>query len=990
MPDLRVGVLGTLEVHVDGRPQVVPPGRQRAVLTCLLAHAGQPVSRDALIEAAWRDDVPHNPPKALRTVLSRLRTVLGPQSIEFTPAGYRLSFATVDGDEFVDLVRRARSTDPLEASDLLERGLALWRGPAYGEYADAPYATAVAQSLEQLRMEAVEARADALLQLGHPAAAITALQELLVDQPFREHALEVLATALYHAGRQTDALDLLRNHRKTLAAELGLDPAPGLADLEAAILGHTMKSPRAVEAPPAWLDTSTAFVGREDELSDVAASVVANRLSMITGPGGVGKSRLAAEALPRIHRELGLPTTVVELAQVGAHQAIAAVADRIGLRSTSEHDRDHPGRPAADCDSTRPDLTSAAVVGELVAYLEAVPHLLVLDNCEHVLPEIATLASTIARRCPGTRVLATSRHRLGVPTERVLPLTPLRLPDPATSAGRQEATSSMRLFIDRVRRLRPTFTLTPDNRAQVVDLCRWCDGVPLALEITASRVASTSVADVVEFLPGDLTRSDLHAVVDWSYRLLGAPERLVLQCLSVCAGDLDGPSILGLIEHLGEDGQDLSGALGELVESSLVVRVDVEGGTTGPATVRYRLLAMVRAYAAERLADSGRAADVHRAHAHWVRTVLEGVQQDWSREDGARLSARLTAHAPEIGSALRWALDADDFELAAGLSHTLVRCWHWTPSPPVRDLMAAVAETATRYPGPTTAPGLAAGAFIAAEHGEVARAAELAKEALVVSDAGEVHTTAYLALAVAAMYAADLRGAQRHFTQVARNPETAGEAHASLALTACYADDLTAAREHAAIALTACSAGSDHALAFAQYAAGEVRARTDPDAGMSLLRQAIAEAERVSAEQVARVARIALFARLVRDGASDEAVPLGLILITDLRRLSAWNQIWTLLRLLAELLAANGRWSDAAFLWGAAAAGGAPPPMGDDVERYAQLEALLATHLEAGFRCRIEDLAAATPRHRVLSRAEDLLARWHRAGRSEPPASDAR
>ncbi|MCK0112622.1 winged helix-turn-helix domain-containing protein [Ornithinimicrobium sp. F0845] len=948
MPELRYGVLGALEVHVDGHPREIPAGRQRAVLACLLAHRGRPVPAAALVEAAWGEELPEDPARALRTVLSRLRAHLGQEAIRLDPAGYRLTRAPTDAEEFLDLVERARTAEPAVAGDLLGRALALWRGPAYGEYADTPLISTVAEHLDRLRRDTIEARASALVETGQPADAVAGLEELLAEQPFRESTVELLVRALYHAGRQTEALDRLRAYRALLGEELGLDPSPALTELEGHILGHGLAAPRTRTAgPPAWLDTSTAFIGREDDLAELVAAVADNQVTVVTGPGGVGKSRLAAESLAVLHDRLGLPISVVELAGVPRGGARAALAEGLGLRGDADADTD-----------------------ALVEFLTAVPHLLVLDNCEHLLDELAPLVATIARRCRDVRVLGTSRHRLGVPTELVLPLTPLRLPDPGATVGSQESTASVRMLGDRVRRLRPSFAVTPDNAAEVSELCRRCDGLPLALELAASRVATTGVGEVLARLPEDLSSSGLSGVVAWSYRLLGEPERWLLQCLSVCAGDLGAASLAGLMRHV-DNGAEVGPTLGELVESSLVVRHEVGAG---PGADRFRLLEMVRTFAARQLQESGRAEEVRTAHAHWVAELVTDVQTDWARVDGAELSARLARCSAEVSTALRWALGAGEVALASRITHALARCWHWTPSPAVRDLMLEVAEHGLRHPGPGVAAGVASGAFVAGERGEVGRGVELATAALEASHDPAVRATAQLALAVAAMYSGDIPESVSRFRAVAADPGLTGEANSSMALLACYADDLDTAREHAEVALAAGAVGSDHTLAFARYAAGEVEARTDPDAGAVLLRQAAEEADRIDAEQVGRVARIALFALLVRGGERGEAVTLGLRLVSDLRRLAAWNQIWTLLRVLAELLADSGRWSDAAFLLGAAAgASGAPPPMGADIERYAELRADLSRHLGARVTEQIEALAAATPRTAVLSRAEHLL-----------------
>jgi predicted ATPase/DNA-binding SARP family transcriptional activator len=952
MPELRFGVLGALEVLVDGQPRNIPPGRRRVVLACLLVHAGHPVSADALIEAVWRDDLPQDPPKALRTVLSRLRTVLGRDAIGTGPAGYRLTGAVLDAEEFEELVERARTAEPQLAGDLLGRALALWRGPAYGEYADVPFATAAAHRLEQLRRDAVETRAAALIQAGEPGAAGAVLEEMLAEQPFREHAVELLVTALYHAGQQAAALERLRSYRALLGEELGLDPSPDLAALEGRILGHALKPVRRGNSEvPTWLDTSTAFVGREDELADVVTAVAENRLTVVTGPGGVGKSRLAAEAIAGLHDRLGLPVAVVELTPVVPGRVTMTVADVLGLR---------PGT----------DSGPHSVLDDLVEYLSAVPQLLVLDNCEHVTDEVAPMVSVIARRCRDVRVLVTSRRRLGVASELILPLGPLRVPDPDATVGSQGSAASVRLFGDRVRRLRPTFAVTADNIGEVAELCRRCDGLPLALELAASRTATSGVSGVLARLPTDVVGKSggLWAVVAWSYQLLEPDHQALLDHLSVFAGDFSADAVTGLMAHAPRWSADVDPVLAELVESSLVVHHETGTGS------RYRLLEMVRVFAARRLEESGRASEAGSAHGAWVRDVVTQIRHDWSRVDGAVVADRLAACSAEVESALRRALAAGELVLASEIAHAVARCLHWTPSLELRDLMIEVGERGAADPAPDVAAGVATAAFSIGERGNPARAQALGTTALELSQDPDSAATAQLALAVAAMYAGELADSARWFRSLAAIPALTGEANASLALIACYSDDLVVAREHAEIALAAGPSGSDASRAFARYAAGEVEARTDPFRGAALLAEASAQADRVGAEQVGRVSRVALFALLVRGGRHDEATVLGLDLCAHLRRLGAWTQVWTLLRMLAELLAETARWSDAAFCLGAAqGASTAPSPIGQDVDRYLALEATLSERLGAHVLEQIRMVAAGTPRAQVLTRAERAL-----------------
>ncbi|MGO1167181.1 MAG: BTAD domain-containing putative transcriptional regulator, partial [Janibacter sp.] len=614
MPDLRLGVLGPVEARRGGLQLRVPPGRQQAVLAHLLVHRGGPVSADALIEAAWGDDQPRDPPAALHTVMSRLRARLGDDLIERTGEGYRLSPSSgwLDADDFEELVRLAAASDAARARDLLGRALALWRGPAYGNLADSPFVRTESARLDGLRMDAIEAYAGACIDCGHPDAAILELETLVAEQPFREHAMEVLLRALLHTGRRADALARFDDHRRILADELGLDPSPTVLEVRDQLLGRAASS-RAGPQPelPPWLDTSTAFIGREEELADLVSMVTTSRLTVVTGPGGVGKSRLAAESLPALHRRLGLPVAVSELADTSLGHVSATLAESLGLR----------GRTGTGTDT-------------LVEYLVGAPHLVVLDTCEHLLDEVTPLVASLVRRCRGVRVLATSRRRLGVPSEHLLPLGPLRVPPAGPSPEEPADSAAVRLLTDRVRRLRPTFVVTPDNVQDIVRICRRVDGLPLGLELTAARVATIGAAEVLGPDPG--SDGGLDEVVAWSYRLLGESDRVLLATLAVFAGEFTLDAVRGVTTHLSGWSTDPRTSLTELTESSLV-ESRIEG-----SAVSYRLLDVVRGHAADRLAAQGRQEDVRLAHASWVRTLVADVATDWTHVDGSVAGGRLT------------------------------------------------------------------------------------------------------------------------------------------------------------------------------------------------------------------------------------------------------------------------------------------------------------------------------------------------------------
>ncbi|GAA4873618.1 AfsR/SARP family transcriptional regulator [Serinicoccus chungangensis] len=1026
MPQLRFGVLGTLEVRVDGRPVHIPVGRRRAVLTCLLVHADAPVSTDALVEAAWGEEHPADPRGALQTVVSRLRTLLGPDAVQTVEDGYRLPAppAQVDALELEDLVAQARAAEPAGASALLEQARALWRGPPFGALADRESVMAAAARLEGMRHEATELHAAALLDLGEEAAAVPLLTELLAEQPYREHAVGLLAQALYRLGRQADALDLLDRHRRRMADELGLDPSPDLVDLQTRVLGHALPTPATVRAATAggptdtrpadgrepddqpgagpvavgpvaadWLRGAAPLTGREDDLARVLQSLGSAPLTIVTGPGGVGKTRLAAEAVRRLAGRSALPVVVTELAGVGPGDVASAVAGalRVGRRT--------------------PDPTEA-----VIDLLTMAPHVLVVDDAEHRLAEVGDLLARVTHRCGGTHVLVTSRKRLGVAAERVLPLSPLAVPGPEDGGG-PEMSAAVRLFVDRVRRLRPGFGVNATNAAAVTELCRRLDGLPLALELAAARTATLGLEEVLALLPAPACADDGHLApednpasgrpgtgrvtshddpaapaidalgldptVAWSYRLLDDAQQGLLARLSVFPGYFGAAAVRSVCAAL-DDGPDPGGALAELVEASLVTT-----RSEGPRA-RHRLLGVVREYAARRLVERGaEEVDAQRAHAAWAATESERVAEVWSTLDGTVVDARLGELVPDLIVALRRAVarvraTGSDADLLVALraAGAVGRCLHWVPPPDLGDLHLAVAELAvSRWDPPDVAPedapavanGVGAGAMVAVERGELDRARHLALAGHLLAG-GTDEPLVCVVLGVEAMYRGEAAVCTEWFTRLGRLPGLAGESHTSRALMSLYAGDLAAAQEHVAVALTASGSGADASRAFALYAHGEVLAVSDAPAATARLREAAALSARIGAAQVSKVARLALFARLVRDGRREEARGLGGALLRDLQRTGSWAQIWTMLRVLTELLVAEGECSDAAFLLCAAEHDpSAPPLMGEDIARHATLWERLSDAVGESVLGQIQVMASSTPRSHIMRRALALL-----------------
>ena len=508
-------VLGPVEVSEGGRTTTPTRGKERRLLALLLAHANDVVSADRVVDTLWPGHrQPANALRSVQTHVSRLRSALGPagERLLTRPPGYllRVEPGELDAERFallLDQARRRAGDDPGEALALLDRALGLWRGPPYGDLRDEELATGDAVRLEELRLVAIEERIDARLALGHHEELVGELEARCTEHPLRERLRSQLMMALYRSGRQAEALRAFESYRRMMAEEMGLDPSPELRALEARILGHDPGlGPRRAQpaAPRPVVTPVTSFVGRAGEVADVTRSLAAARLLTLTGPGGVGKTRLALQVAAAATERFPDGVAVCELAGVSDPDAVApAVATVLGIQP-------------------RPDRGVAASVADV---LRARTMLLVVDNCEHVVDAAATLLATLVASCPQVTVLATSRERLGIEGEQVWRVSPL------------QSEAAVELFCDRALAVRPDLDCGGRARADIRDTCGRLDGLPLAIELAAAQVATMNPADLVHRLDdrfrlldrgarsGPSRHRSLRAVVDWSYERLRPAQR---------------------------------------------------------------------------------------------------------------------------------------------------------------------------------------------------------------------------------------------------------------------------------------------------------------------------------------------------------------------------------------------------------------------------------------------------------------------------------
>lgn len=650
---MRFGILGEAAAwHADGSPVPLQRPKVRALLSLLALDAGQVVSSERLIEGVYAGAPPERVVNALQAQVSRLRRQLAAEDdlVEFHGSGYRLAVApdSVDAYEFELEAGRAQqslqSGDPEGASALLTDALELWRGPPLADLGDSPLIRGRVARLEELRLSATETLAEAEITRGDAATAIPRLRGLVATHPLRESLWCHLVRALADSGRRADALAAFEEARELLAEELGTDPSPELTGVHLAVLREEPEPevPSRIRRLPAQL---TRLVGREDELDRLAVLLSDARLVSLTGAGGAGKTRLAVEAAQRSELE----TCFVELAPVADLAEVpTTVSSALGLR---------------------PSETAEETVERLTKVLNHRPTRLLLDNCEHVAGAVANLTARLLADCPTLQVLVTSREPLEITGEYLFSVSTFDVPPRESDPEAALEYAAVRLFVDRVAMGDPEFTIDARNCADIVEVCRALDGMPLAIELAAARARTLPLSEIAARLDdpftllsrGDRTKDARHrtlrAVIEWSWGLLDDAERDLACRLSVFT---DGATVHAAREVCGFP--DTEGLLATLVDKSLL----------GLRDGRYRMLETIRAFAAERLADA--AEHWRRRHATYFRWLAQDADPGLRRADQLDWLAVLDADYANLRSALRWATAAD-ITLALQLTSALATYW---------------------------------------------------------------------------------------------------------------------------------------------------------------------------------------------------------------------------------------------------------------------------------------------------------------------------
>jgi non-specific serine/threonine protein kinase len=518
----------------------------------------------------------------------------------------------------------------------------------------------------------------------------------------------------------------------------------------------------------------TSFIGRQREMAQIRGLWSQTRLVTLSGPGGIGKTRLALQIAAEVLREYDDGVWLIELAPLSDPALVPqTIAATLGIR----------------------DYGHRSIQDGLTEYLRHRRSLLVLDNCEHLIAAVAQLADTLLRTATDLRILTTSREALSIGGETVVRLASLGLPelDQVLDVEQLRRHEAVELFIDRARAAKSTFVLDEDTGRSLATLCVQLEGLPLAIELAASRVTVLSVPQIAERLHDRLSlltsgsrvaaprHQTLLAAIDWSYALLSEPEKALFRRLSVFAGGCTLEAAEAVCSGGAIEKADVLGLMSALVNKSLVLAEEREGRT------RYQFMVTLLEYARKQLAGTMEQDSVCRQHAEFVLALAVEAEARLAGTQEKLWIHRLEAEYDNIRAALAWT-SSNEVTIGLQLAGAMGRFWflrgYWAEARRwLLEMLQAADERAVQF---SRVKVLNAIASMAQGQGDYASARKFGVEALAVSrEAGDTQQTAAAlnTLAILAWQRGDLDQARVYLEEsLALRQHSGDEAATALAV----------------------------------------------------------------------------------------------------------------------------------------------------------------------------------------------------------------
>ncbi len=889
---IQIRILGPLQIAGADAPRA---RQQRVILAALAAVWPERLTADRLIDGLWPGDAPKDALKALQVLVARLRKQLSPVGLDIRldPGGYLLDVGrrAIDAQVFRALcIEEQELPHSLDAQrqQLLEQALSLFAGEPFAGLLDEPLIDEARNDLI-LQWEDATARLHQVrLDRGQMEGLLPDLVSWANQRPLDEGAWSRLAVGLHYAGRPTEALRTLHLHRQTVREHAGVEPTSAIAELEARLLADDADQVAAGK-PGNLRVPRRSFLGRAREVRELATLLEAGRALTLVGPAGVGKTTLALHLAGGVASKFRDGVWVCEFADIETGDAvIEALASTLGVRQQR----------------------GQTLLKSVVNGFRHAQALIIADNCEHLREPIVELVSALTAECPDLTVLATSRESLALQNERVHPVQPLNVTD---AEDDEPGGPAFDLFVQRARESGADLTVDRANSTTIAEICRQLDGLPLAIELAASRTRSMSVTEIGIRLDerfrilghnhhdGPRRQRTLWDAVDWSYQLLDDSTQRLFDRLSVFLG---GFTARAAREVADDPGGDVEQAVWTLVEQSMLVPSPGRDGTT-----RYQMLETLRQYGEERLRQRGALIETRDLHLGLLTEIADHADNAIRGPNEARSVRQLTDELANLRSAHRHAIATSQFDHAARLVTSLHDYAIWRQFFELGSWAEATLplSPATTRHHPTLLATAGWGRCIAGDY-DVATA--FAREGLDLEAAAQ-HECGWLhdILAHCAYFQGDGEAGLAHGDAEIRRARASGDSHRLsyvLADNGTHATllerhDLAAPRSQEALDL-ANRTGNAAAVSMAQLAMGFLHRDRDPHESITWFQQGAQLADTVDSSWTAGICRGELSLLLSLHGDPYEAVSLALTQFLIFRRAGDAGRVRSCIRMVIPAL----------------------------------------------------------------------------------------